>query len=171
MYCGRCGTEVKEGTKFCPHCGNRLSEETGGGSAAGAETRYAGSGYAAGAGSGRMSGRDNRSTGPGPAPEPDDKEKIPGRGSAIASLVLGIISVALWVFAAAFVVTIFVSVILGIIGLILASNAKKQGYIGGIRTAGFVLSLIGVIGGAVLFMGCVACAGCIGAIGSSSIHF
>lgn len=56
-----------------------------------------------------------------------------------------------------------VSVILGIVGLILAGNAKKAGFNGGIRTAGFVLSLIGLIGGAIFFVACVACVGAIGA--------
>lgn len=60
-----------------------------------------------------------------------------------------------------------VSVILGIVGLILAGNAKKAGFVGGMQTAGFVLSLIGLIGGAIFFVACVACAGAIGAVGGS----
>lgn len=35
------------------------------------------------------------------------------------------------------------------------------------QTAGFVLSLIGLIGGAIFFVACVACAGAIGAVGGS----
>ena len=62
---------------------------------------------------------------------------------------------ALWFFG----YSAMVSVILGVVGLILASNAKKAGFEGGIRTAGFVLSLIGLIGGAIAFVACVACAG------------
>ena len=57
------------------------------------------------------------------------------------------------------------SVILGIIGLICASNAKKAGFVGGMRTAGFDLSLIGLIGGAFFFVACVACASCFAAAG------
>mgnify|MGYP000282562560 FL=1 len=72
---------------------------------------------------------------------------------------LGIISVVLWFFG----YSALVSVILGIVGLILAGNAKKAGFNGGIRTAGFVLSLIGLIGGAIFFVACVACVGAIGA--------
>lgn len=87
----------------------------------------------------------------------------PGKGAAIASLVLGIIAIVLWWFG----YSSFISLILSIIGLVLASNAKKAGYTGGIRTAGFVLSLIGLIGGAVIFISCVACAGLIGAAGAS----
>ena len=86
----------------------------------------------------------------------EENNNIPGKGAATASLVLGIISVVLWFFG----YSALVSVILGIVGLILAGNAKKAGFNGGIRTAGFVLSLIG---GAIFFVACVACVGAIGA--------
>ena len=89
----------------------------------------------------------------------EENNNIPGKGAATASLVLGIISVVLWFFG----YSALVSVILGIFGLILAGNAKKAGFNGGIRTAGFVLSLIGLIGGAIFFVACVACVGALGA--------
>ena len=89
----------------------------------------------------------------------EENNNIPGKGAATASLVLGIISVVLWFFG----YSALVSVILGIVGLILAGNAKKAGFNGGIRAAGFVLSLIGLIGGAIFFVACVACVGAIGA--------
>ena len=89
----------------------------------------------------------------------EENNNIPGKGAATASLVLGIISVVLWFSG----YSALVSVILGIVGLILAGNAKKAGFNGGIRTAGFVLSLIGLIGGAIFFVACVACVGAIGA--------
>ena len=76
-------------------------------------------------------------------------------------MVLGIISVVLWFFG----YSALVSVVLGIIGLVLAGSAKKAGFEGGIRTAGFVLSLIGLIGGALVFVACVACVGTLGAAG------
>ena len=89
----------------------------------------------------------------------EENNNIPGKGAATASLVLGIISVVLWFFG----YSALVSVILGIVRLILAGNAKKAGFNGGIRTAGFVLSLIGLIGGAIFFVACVACVGALGA--------
>lgn len=92
----------------------------------------------------------------------ESNDKIPGKGAATASMVLGIISVVLWFFG----YSALVSVILGIVGLILAGNAKKAGFVGGIQTAGFVLSLIGLIGGAIFFA-CIACVGAIGAAGTS----
>lgn len=81
--------------------------------------------------------------------------EVPGKGPATASMVLGIIAVALWFFG----YTAIISVVLGIIGLILAGKSKKAGFTGGTRTAGFVLSLIGLIGGGIAFAACVACAG------------
>lgn len=93
----------------------------------------------------------------------EENNNIPGKGAATTSLVLGIISVVLWFFG----YSALVSVILGIVGLILAGNAKKAGFNGGIRTAGFVLSLIGLIGGAIFFVACVACVGAIGSAGAT----
>ena len=91
----------------------------------------------------------------------ENNQNVPGKGAADASLVLGIIAVVLWFFG----YTSIVSVILGIVGLVCAGNAKKAGFMGGLRTAGFVLSLIGLIGGGIAFVACVACAGAIGAAG------
>jgi hypothetical protein len=96
---------------------------------------------------------------------PQQSGDEPGKGAAIGSLVCGIVAVVLWWFG----VSAIVSVVLGIVGLILAANAKKAGFQGGMQTAGFVLSLIGLIGGAIVFVACVACTGglaCIGALSS-----
>lgn len=82
---------------------------------------------------------------------------IPGKNAAIASLVLGIISVVCCFFG----YSAILSLILGIIGLVCASNSKKAGFENGMRTAGFVLSLIGLVGGALAFVAC-SCLGCIG---------
>ncbi len=86
-----------------------------------------------------------------------------GHGQAVASLVLGIIGVVFWFFGYGTIL----SIILGIVGLVLSSSAKKAGNTEGIRTAGFVLSLIALIGGAVVLSACVACAGSLAALGSA----
>lgn len=91
-----------------------------------------------------------------------ENTNVPGKGAAVASLVLGIIGVVLWFFG----VSSIGSVLLGIIGLVLASSSKKAGFVGGVRTAGFVLSLISLIGGALIFIACVACVGALGAAGA-----
>ena len=85
----------------------------------------------------------------------------PGKGAATASLVCGIIGVVLWFFGWSAIV----SVILGIVGLVLASNAKKAGFNDGLRTAGFVLSLLSLIFGGIIFVACVACVGPLGTAG------
>lgn len=74
----------------------------------------------------------------------------PGSGLAKASLVLGIISLV----CLASYYLLLVSIILGIIGLALASSAKKEGNTSGVCTAGFVTSLIGLILGVVCFGSC-----------------
>lgn len=86
----------------------------------------------------------------------------PGKGAAIASLVLGIISIVTWFFG----MGALIGLITGVIGLICASNAKNAGFVGGMRTAGFVCSLIGVIGSALVFVACVACVGVLGTAGA-----
>ena len=77
-----------------------------------------------------------------------------------ASMVLGIISIVCWFFGW----SLIASVILGVVGLILSSNAKKAGFVGGMQTAGFVLSLIGLIGGGVFLISCIACVGAVGGV-------
>ncbi len=89
--------------------------------------------------------------------------KHPGQGAATGSLVCGIIAVVL----AFFGYGAIVSLILGIVGLVMASKAKKEGFSGGLRTAGFVLSIIGLVFGAIGLIGCVACAGVLGAASMS----
>ncbi len=81
---------------------------------------------------------------PNKTPTPDQ----PGRSAAITSLVLGSVAVGLWLFVGA----ALLPVILGIIGLVFAAKSKKAGYPGDLRTGGFVLSLIGLIGGALALL-------------------
>ena len=95
--------------------------------------------------------------------DPNYPVVVPGKNKAVASLVLGILSIVfIWGGFSG-----FVSLILSVIGLILASSAKKDGFDEGIRTAGFVTSLIGLIGGLLAVLACVACIGAFGAVTSS----
>lgn len=82
-------------------------------------------------------------------------DAVPGKNAAIGSMVLGIISLVFWFMG----YLAILSTILGVIGLVLANNSKKQGYVGGMRTAGFVCSLIAVIGGTIVFLLAVIAAG------------
>ncbi len=83
---------------------------------------------------------------------------IPGKNKAIASLVLGIIAIVCWFFGVGAVI----SVICGIVGLVLAGKAKEEGFITGLRTAGFVCSLIGLIGGGIVLLIAIMLGGLIG---------
>ena len=61
----------------------------------------------------------------------------PGKGKGTASLVLGILSI----------VDPFIifGIPLGIIGIVLACMSKKEGHTSGVRTAGFVCSIVGLV--------------------------
>ncbi|MFP3154395.1 hypothetical protein LQZ18_08195 [Lachnospiraceae bacterium ZAX-1] len=75
-------------------------------------------------------------------------------GKAIASFVLGILAF-LCVFS---IKEAWVGVILGIIGIVLGVNARKE-QPSGMATAGIVLSIISIGICAVVFLACVACVG------------
>ena len=78
---------------------------------------------------------------------------VPGRGQAIASLVLGIFSILLvW-----FGLSTIPGLACGIVGVFMAAGAKIRGYTGGMRSSGLVCSLVGAILCAVAFVACVAC--------------
>ena len=70
----------------------------------------------------------------------------------IAGLVLGIVAT---VFGA--IGIIYISIPVGIIGIILAAIACKKEK-KGVNTAGLVLSIIGTILGLILYLACYACA-------------
>ena len=74
-----------------------------------------------------------------PYPQPYPEQTQPGNGLAIASLVLGICSIPL-----AFFFSIG-GIVCGIIGLVLASMAKKRGNFSGMRTGGLICSIIGLV--------------------------
>ena len=89
-------------------------------------------------------------------------EPVPGKGKAVASLVLGIISVVF----AWFGYFAIISIILSIIGIALGVSAKKDMEAAGVytargmATAGFVLSLIALVLSAVVFVSCTLCISC-----------
>lgn len=91
-----------------------------------------------------MDTMERQNVNPGAGEGYPDNER--GKNAAVTSMVLGIVAVVLWFFSFAAVV----SVVLGIIGLVYANKARTEGFRGGFYTAGFVLSLIGLIGGAIV---------------------
>ena len=72
-----------------------------------------------------------------PYPYPPMRPKQPSHGFAIAALVLGIVAMTLPV--------PVIDVIFGVLGLIFAIVAKRNGHRGGMSTAGLVLSIIGTV--------------------------
>ncbi len=159
MYCKKCGTKLQEGQKFCPTCGtptdaSAASGTTGTGQQAGQQYQQANRQY-------QQTNQQYRQTNQQyqqyqqPQQYQQYQEDIPGRAEAIASMVLGIIAILFWFLGWSSVI----SIILAVIGLILASNSKKKGYDSGIQTAGFVLSIVSLFGGILIFIACVACTG------------
>lgn len=82
---------------------------------------------------------------------------------SIASLVLGIISVLIALFAGA---VGWLGAIFGIIGIVLAVQGRKEPEPNGMATAGLILSIIGTVLNLIMF---IACAACVGTIGSMSL--
>ena len=91
-----------------------------------------------------------------------------GKGPAIASLVLGIVAIVFCVFGGWLFWGSVIAVICGIVGIICANVSKNAGFEGGLRTGGLVCSIIGLVGGAIVFVGCVLCVGALGTAGALS---
>ena len=108
MICNKCGAQNPDGARACMRCGAMLAN--------GAPQNF-NQGYNTYPQNQQMNNI---------APEP-------GRGLAIASLVLGIVSF------------FCVGVIAGIVAIIFGAMAKNQGNKSGMATAGIVLGIIGFV--------------------------
>lgn len=73
-------------------------------------------------------------------------QKKPGRGAALAGAVCGAVSILFLPFEG----TVFLSLFLGLAGLMLTVKADKAGFYGWVCTIGVVLSLAGTLLGGVL---------------------
>ena len=80
--------------------------------------------------------------------QPRQYEVQLGKEKAKTAMILGIISVAAMIFG----YTAIISLVLGIIALVMKSKAKKLGYDGGECTAATVLSIVGIVGGAIALL-------------------
>lgn len=78
-----------------------------------------------------------------------------GKKFAITSLILGIASIVFCFFG----ISSVVSVGAGIVGIIMAIKAKNEGFVGGMRTAGFVTSIVGLSLGAIMLLFMIICGG------------
>ena len=156
MYCSKCGQHLADTARFCPSCGapvtpeNTVREEHGHpGEPGHAEYEY---GPRTGDyGDGRWEHVNRADNGQGIYDRNDramnerlrrDREAQAPRGAAIASLVLGIISLAVvWL--------PVLPVILGLIGLICGCVGRRKGE-RGFSTAGITLSVLGLVFGVIL---------------------
>ena len=86
-------------------------------------------------------------------------EEKKSNGLAVASLVLGIVSIVFSFFIQ------WLGLIIGIVGIVLGVMAKKKNPCG-MATAGLVLSIIGTILCALIFIACIACIGALGTAGT-----
>ena len=74
-------------------------------------------------------------------PQPEQPQKDPGHGLAIASLVLGILSILSCC-------CVYLSVVLGVVGIVLAIISKSKSLTGKMETmatVGMVLSILGLV--------------------------
>lgn len=92
---------------------------------------------------------------------------VPGKSKSIAALVLGIISVVFFWSGYGALITL----VLSIVGLILAINAKKEMQASGnfsskgMATAGLVLCIIGLVLSAIGLISCVLCVSALSSYG------
>lgn len=112
MVCKKCGTDCGENTGFCPTCGAALTEQVV------PEQPTV-----------QPQQPDMPIYQP---PYPQEAPAAQGKGLAVASLILGIVS--FFCFA----------IITGILAIVFGSIAKSKGYRGGLATGGIVCGIIGV---------------------------
>ena len=85
---------------------------------------------------------------------PQAPQNHPAKNLALASMICGIVGL-VFGWAAG-----LIGIPAGIVGLILAINAKKKGFVGGMLTAGLIMSIISLALGAIVFIACIGIVGC-----------
>jgi len=78
-----------------------------------------------------------------------------GKAQAVWSLILGIASIIISFISVGFIL----GIAFGIIALVLANKAKQNGYLSGVRTAGKVLAIIGLVISGIILFGMIFLAG------------
>ena len=96
----------------------------------------------------------NQYSAPQPPQPPAGGVNPPGHGMAIASMIMGILSLVLWCLCIGYVV-------FGPLGIIFAVVAKKQGSTSGMATAGLVTSIISIATGILYWVVYVAIIGAV----------
>ena len=78
----------------------------------------------------------------------------------IASLICGVITLVMAVFSASGLGAL--GIILGLVGIIFGALGRKDPEQKSMATAGLIVSIVGLLINAVLFVACIACIGAIG---------
>ena len=165
MFCSQCGKQISADALFCPHCGAKqtapdaeniktaaqvpeaepIAEEA----PVAEETPVAEEAPAT------PTTPDAEEAPATPAAQTKDSQGIysatnltpPGNGYAVASLVLGILSI----------VTCCLGLILGILAVVFANKAIKLGYKGSLANAGRICGIIGLVIGAIIVLYYIVC--------------
>lgn len=115
MVCNNCGAQNADGVRFCATCGADLSQQYVQNNAYQQQPQFQ-----------QQNFYPNAPVGP-----------TPGKGLAIASMVCGIVTLALFCIW-------YVSIITGILALVFGGVAKAKGCRSGMATAGIVCGSIGI---------------------------
>lgn len=136
MFCNNCGSQIEEGTAFCPNCGAATNP------APAADPVVETPVYQAPVANTTVSGTSN--------------------GMATAALVCGIFSLVIGVIGSIMfgVWSAAVALVLGIVAVVLGTNAKKTTNNDSKASAGFICGLIGLIVSVFFAIGCAVCGAC-----------
>lgn len=139
MICSKCGGVIPDGQNVCPNCGNQISIDNN-------------------------VNKQHQVTYQNVYVQKQAPENIPGKGEAVASMVLGIVGLV-------FLITTlwYISLLIGIVGLILAIVSNNKGFSGGMKTAGLVMNIITLVLSGIVFLACTACVAALGSTDYSSL--
>jgi len=139
IFCSNCNQQLDDNLKFCPACGKEVNPDA---PAVVVESTPEYQTYEQ----------------PNYQQPQQPYGVVPGKGAATAALVLGIVAIV-------FSYVALVGLVSGIVGLVMTSTAKKEGFVGGMATAGLICSIVGTILAALGTVACfsVGCFGCIAA--------
>ncbi len=142
MFCTNCGNFNPDGTQTCTSCGTPLKQPT-------SETPLNQTNYQP------YTPQESYSQTPemqAPAFRQVESEGTPGKGAGIASLILGIISLALFCIPVFPAIVALVGMIFGIVSI---SKSGKAGKKSGLGIAGLICSIIGIVIGGLYILGLV----------------
>ncbi len=162
MICNLCGTENKDGSKFCKNCGQNLeqaekrvwemekSEAPSGQSVTMDQTtgesqnQTAGSGVNSNMGPGGTSSEDDGPLQYNPTEHGSEFAGQEGTGNSTACLICGIVSIVLGCCGG------WYSILLGILAIVFSKQENKKGISNSKTQAGFVCGIIGLVLGVIM---------------------